>query len=388
MQPRIYLDNAATSWPKPEAVYQAVERAMRELGAPAGRSTYREATEVQATIDDTRRRLAVLLGLSEPHNVIFTANGTEALNLALYGLLQPGDHVITTAAEHNSVLRPLKHLEETRHVEVTRVATSSDGVVDVKHIADALRPQTRLVAMTHASNVTGALQPVAAVGKLLKDHPALFLVDAAQSLGHVDCSFATLGCDLLAAPGHKGLLGPLGTGLLALRPGVEQSIASLCRGGTGTSSEDDRHPDALPEKYEAGNLNVPGILGLGAALTFLEERGLQSLRQHELELTAQLWHALAELPAVRLLGPAEPAERVGVVSVQVEGYDPQEFAALLDSVARIQVRAGLHCAPAMHQALGTLTSGGTIRLSLSPFTTSSEIEAVGRAFHEFTGELL
>ncbi len=381
MPPRIYLDNAATSWPKPEPVYQAVERAMRELGAPAGRSVYREATEVQSAVAQVRRQLADLVGLDQPSHIVFTANGTDALNLALHGLLRRGDQVITTTAEHNSVLRPLRHLQQSRGVEVTYVPCDARGVVAAESVVAALRPETRLVAMIHASNVTGALQPVAQVGRQLREHPALLLVDAAQSLGHVEVTFDELGCDLIAAPGHKGLLGPLGTGLLALRPGVEKQLESTRQGGTGTRSEDDRQPSTLPDKYEAGNLNVPGILGLGAGVAFLQQRGLAAIRQHELRLLEVMHQMLGAVPGVRVFGPPTAAA-VGVVSLQIEGFDPQEVAAVLDAAHGIQLRAGLHCAPGTHQALGTASSGGTVRLSLSPFTTAAEVETACAAIRE------
>lgn len=382
MSQRIYLDNAATSWPKPEAVYRAVEHAMRTLGAAAGRSAYREASEVQRGIDTARAGVARLIGLDQPRQVIFASSGTDALNLAVHGLLRPGDHVVTTAAEHNSVLRPLHHEATTRAVELSIVPCDAQGMVDARDVAAALRPTTRLVVMLHASNVTGAMQPVAEVGALLRGHPALLLVDAAQSLGHLPILFEQLGCDLLAAPGHKGLLGPLGTGILAIRPGVESQLVSLRQGGTGSRSDRDQQPDELPDKYEPGNLNVPGILGLAAGVAYLAERGLDDVRRHELALLAQLQQALAGVPGVQLLGPSDTSQRVGVVSLRLAGYDPQEVAAMLDGVHRIQGRAGLHCAPRMHESLGTLPDGGTVRLSFSPFTTSVEIDAACRALAE------
>jgi selenocysteine lyase/cysteine desulfurase len=284
--------------------------------------------------------------------------------------------------EHNSVLRPLRTLEDAGIIEVSRVACDAEGIVPVDAVAAALRPNTALVALAHASNVTGAVQPVEAVGELASERGILFLIDAAQSLGHIPVNVDRLNCDLLAAPGHKGLLGPLGTGLLYIRPGVESRLKSLRQGGTGSQSDDDHQPEVLPDKYEAGNLNVPGILGLGAGVRFLQRRGIDANRQHELDLCEQLISGLAGTAGVVIHGPRAMARRVGVVSISIEGVDPQEAASLLDAVHGLQVRSGIHCAPLMHRALGTNASGGTIRFSLGPFTTADDIqtaiEAVGQ----------
>jgi cysteine desulfurase/selenocysteine lyase len=372
--PRIYLDNAATSWPKPEAVYRAVERYQRVLGAPAGRSAYAEAAEVSQAIEAARQAVARLIGARDSRQIVFTANGTDALNLAIHGVLQPGDHVVTSVVEHNSVLRPLRQLEEHGGISVSRVGCDYRGVVSADAIAAATGPRTALIVLTHASNVTGALQPVEAVARLAAARGALFLVDAAQSLGHVEIDVERLGCDLLAAPGHKGLLGPLGTGLLYVRPGVEARLSSRRQGGTGSLSDDDHQPDHLPDKYEAGNLNAAGIVGLGAGVRYLLERGLDNVRRHERELTAQLVEGLAEIPGVTLYGPDDLDSRVGVVSCTLEGFDPQELAALLDTSFHVQVRAGLHCAPLLHCALGTVERGGTVRFSIGPMNDATEID--------------
>jgi cysteine desulfurase family protein len=379
---RTYLDNAATSWPKPEAVYAIVDRFQRQLGAPAGRSGYRQANEVERLVNEARRRAAELLGTDEPRRIVFTCNGTDALNLALHGLLRPGDHVITSVAEHNSVLRPLQHLQETRDVDVTHVPCDSSGLIDPDDVRRAIRPNTRLIALIHASNVTGVLQPVAAVGRVAHERGVLFLVDGAQSVGHVPINVRELGADLLAAAGHKGLLSPLGVGLLYIAPGLEEHLLPARQGGTGTESFQARQPSSLPDKYESGNHNVPGLLGLGAGVTFLQERTLHEARRHEQALTELLLAGLHAIPGVTVYGPRDPQQRVGVVSISAAGYDPQEFAMLLDTAYSIQVRAGLHCAPKMHQALGTIDTGGTVRFSLGPFNTREEIETTIQAVGE------
>lgn len=388
MRERIYLDQAATSWPKPEAVYEAVDHYQRHLGAAAGRGSYAEAQEVQRAVEAARRAVAGLLGVLDPRRVIFTINGTDALNTAIYGAVAAGGHVVTTVADHNSVLRPLRTLEEAGRVTVTRVALGPSGAVDVDDIRRAITGQTRLVVMTHASNVTGTLQPAAEVGRLTRQAGALFLLDAAQTLGELPIDVEQLNIDLLAAPGHKGLLGPLGTGVLYVRSGVEERVASLRQGGTGSRSDDDRQPDTLPDKYESGNLNVPGIVGLGAGAAWLAERGVQRVRAEGLELLDRLLSKLTEVRGIKLYGPDKAEERVPVVSLTLAGIDPQELAAVLDSMYRIQARSGLHCAPLMHRHLGTLAGGGTLRLSLGALNTAEQVDRVADALAEIARQLM
>jgi cysteine desulfurase/selenocysteine lyase len=380
--PRIYLDNAATSWPKPHAVYDAVDRYQRELGAPAGRSAYAEAAEVERIVGSCRKKIAQLVNADDPSRIVFTQNGTDSLNLALHGLLRPGDHVVTTVCEHNSVLRPLSFLAE-RGVTATHVECDSHGYVDPDAIRRAIKPQTRLIALIHASNVTGAVQPAEAIGKIAADHGIMFLLDAAQSLGYVPIDVRAIDCHLVAAPGHKGLLGPLGTGVLYVAPGVEQQLLPLRQGGTGTRSDEDRQPQSLPDRYESGNLNVPGIVGLEAGVSHLLDLGEAHILAHGRMLVQRLLAGLTGLPGLRLYGPPSGDDRVGVVSLDVKGFDPQELAAVLDAQWRIQTRAGLHCAPRMHAALDTSPSG-TLRLSIGHFSTQEEIDAVIAAFTEIT----
>jgi cysteine desulfurase family protein len=372
---RIYLDNAATSWPKPESVYAAVDRYQRLLGAPAGRGAYAEAVEVERHVLGARLALAELIGASDPRRIVLTFNGTDALNLALCGLLRPGDHVVTSVCEHNSVLRPLAALRHSRQLAVTYVPADGAGRVDPEDIRRACTPRTRLIALVHASNVTGALQPAEAVGQIARDVGAYFLLDAAQTLGYVPVDVRRLGVHLLAAAGHKGLLGPLGTGLLYVAPGVEEALEPVRHGGTGTHSDEEAQPRELPDRYEAGNLNVPGIFGLQAGVRHVLAVGVEAERKRQQALFSRLWTGLHELRGVRVYGPAEATGRVGVVSLRMEGLTPQELASVLDAQWSIQTRAGLHCAPRMHACLGTLPEG-TLRLSLGHFTTPEEIDAV------------
>ncbi len=379
---RVYLDNAATSWPKPEAVYEAVDYYQRELGATTGRGAYREADEVERQVAQTRRRLVELIGAEEPERIVFTANGTESLNLALHGVLRAGDHVITSVVDHNSVLRPLRFLEEHLGIAVDRVRCDALGIVDPADIATVLRPQTRMIALVHASNVTGALQPIEEVGRLAAQHGVFFLVDAAQSLGHMPIDVNRVGAHFLAAPAHKGLLGPSGLGFLYIAPGCEQHLQPLRQGGTGTRSEEDRQPETLPDKYEPGNLNVPAIMGLCKSLEFLQQQGLEKIHRHAMDLTGRLLQGFAEIDGVRIYGPQDPTRQLAVVSVSLAGTDPRLVAGMLDSAHRIQTRAGIQCAPLMHQSLGTTGLGGTIRFSTSVFTTPEEVDAAVAALTE------
>jgi cysteine desulfurase/selenocysteine lyase len=382
---RIYLDNAATSWPKPEAVYRAVDDYQRRLGAPAGRCAYPEAAETERIILSCRKKIAQLIGVDDPRRIIFTQNGTDSLNLALHGTLQPGDHVVTSVCEHNSVLRPLRFLAEHRDVTATYVPCDGQGYVDPDDIRRAITPRTRLIALLHASNVTGAIQPVEAVGRIAAEHDVFLLVDAAQSLGYEPLDVGRIGCDLLAAPGHKGLLGPLGTGLLYVAEGVEHELLPLRQGGTGTRSDEDVQPESLPDRYESGNLNVLGLVGLEAGVSHAQEHFAAGRPQQARELTRRLIAGLAAIRRVRLYGPGAADKRLGVVSLNVEGYDPQELAALLDTNWSIQTRAGLHCAPRMHAALGT-SPAGTLRTSIGHFTTAEEIDTLIAAVAEIAAD--
>ena len=384
---RIYLDNAATSWPKPDAVYDAVDHFQREIGAPNGRSSYSEAQEANRIIERARRGVAELIGAADTSQIIFGFNGTDVLNISIRGVVRPGDHVITTVCDHNSVLRPLRDLHETAGVAVTYVPCDSEGFVSPDDVREAMRPNTRMVAVSHASNVTGAIQPIDDIGRAVRESDALYLVDAAQSLGHVPIDIRKFEVDLLAAPGHKGLLGPTGTGVLYIRPGVERDLRPLRCGGTGTQSDEDRQPDVMPDKYEPGNHNLPGLAGLSAALEFLQDTSVEAIHAHHTELTKRLLDGLNAIAEVTVYGPPTTANRTSVIGITVEGYDPQELAAILDSTQGIQCRAGLQCAPRMHESLGTAANGGTLRLAPGYSTTLDQIDTVLRTLHNVAKEV-
>ena len=372
---RIYLDNAATSFPKPESVYTAMDDYNRRNGAAVGRGVYRASIEATGIVQRCRKKIADLLGAESPERILFTFNCTDSLNLALHGLVEAGDHVITSIIDHNSVLRPLGEMRRKLGIEVTHVKADATGRVDPLEFKRALRPQTKLIALIHASNVTGTIQPVAEVGQIAREAKVLFLVDAAQTAGHLPIDLGNLPIDVLAAPGHKGLLGPLGTGILYVRPGIESRLASFRQGGTGTRSEEEVQPESLPDKYESGNHNAPGLAGLEAAVSWLAARGVDSVHDHAQVLTRQLLDGLAGIPRVQLFGPAREKDRVAVVSVGIGGTDSQDVAAILDQSFGIETRAGLHCAPGAHRAVGSFDFGGTVRLSIGPFTTSDDIAA-------------
>ncbi|GIX04464.1 MAG: cysteine desulfurase [Planctomycetaceae bacterium] len=374
-RPRYYFDQAATSFPKPPGVAQAVYDYLQNLGAPAGRGQTRAAATVQQLVEHSRQLLAQLLHVAEPAQIIFTFNGTDALNTALWGLCRPGDHVISSTWEHNSVLRPLHALQRTRQVHITWLTPDQHGWIAPTALLQALTPQTKLIVLQHVSNVCGVIQPLEAWCEVLADHPAWLVIDGAQAVGHFPLSLSASRVDVYAASGHKGLGGPLGTGFLYLSPRVTPHLQPFRYGGTGLHSEELEQPSTLPTRFEAGNLNVPGIVGLRAALLFLQTQNLLTRWQHEQNLVKQLWQQLQQLPGVTLYGPdPHVVPRTGIISCNLSGYPPEETANLLEWIGGVEVRAGLHCAPGVHRSWGTIPLGGTVRLSLSAQHTAADLE--------------
>lgn len=370
----IYLDNAATSWPKPEPVYAALESFLRGAGANPGRGSHVMAARAAATLDETRRKLARIIGVADPRRIIFASNTTDALNLAIKGVLRPGDHAVTTEMEHNSVRRPLRALRD-QGVSVSSVAADAEGFTSPESFLAALRPETRLVVLTHASNVNGAVQPVAEIAAAVRAHSdAFILVDAAQTLGALPFTMEELDADLLAFPGHKGLMGPPGTGGLVIGPRVgPDDLRTVREGGTGGNSEEDVQPAELPARYEAGTVNTVGIAALGAAADVVLELGVPAIRAHEAGLVDRLVEGLGEIPGVYLLAPRDPERRAAVVSFLIEGWEPVDIGAALDSSFGIACRTGLHCAPDACKTLGAFP-GGTVRFSPGYYTTEAEID--------------
>ncbi|MFG0328047.1 MAG: aminotransferase class V-fold PLP-dependent enzyme [Phycisphaerales bacterium JB037] len=382
---RIYLDNAATSFPKPPAVVEAVARYMTDPGAAPGRGAYAESRQAAKILARTRASLCRLIGGGSPEHLVFTLNTTDALNLAIKGMIareqrtNPGApvHFVTTAMDHNSILRPFNALARTPGVDWTCVPVDPQtGLVDPGEFAAALRPNTLLAATLHASNVSGTVQPIAELGERAHAAGVPFLVDAAQSLGHIAVDVDAMHIDLLAFPGHKGLLGPLGTGGLWIRPGLEDRLDPLRDGGTGSRSDLDTQPETLPDKFEPGSHNMPGIAGLGAGVDWILERGLDAIRAHEERLMARFLVGIEPLEreGLLLLGPRDLDRRVGVFSVFSPHLRSLDAAAMLESEFGILGRAGIHCAPRAHGAFGTLEREGAMRLSVSPFTTDADID--------------
>lgn len=378
----IYLDNAATSFPKPPAVAESIVDFLERSAGNPGRSGHALAVAAQTVVAATRSQLAALFGVPDPARIVFALNATDALNMALWGLLQPGDRVVTTSIEHNAVARPLHAMAE-RGIEVTRVACAPDGTLDLDDLDRALRSgPVRLVAMCHASNVVGTILPVREAVQRAHEHGALFLLDAAQTAGVLSIDAREMGLDLLAFPGHKALLGPTGTGGLYVAPGVR--LSPLRQGGTGTRSEEERQPEELPAALEAGTVNTVGIAGLGAALRYLQQRGQQAIRAHEVALTTRLIEGLMDIPGLRIHGTGDAERQVATVSLSLESWEPVDVAAVLDSSFGIAVRSGLHCAPLAHRTLGTFPRG-TVRLSAGCFTTDDDVDQALAALRKLAG---
>ncbi len=384
MPGRLYLDNAATSFPKPPEVMQAMQDYAARLGASAGRGGYAEALETGELLTACRTAINKLINGQDARQVVFTLNCTDALNLALRGLVDPFDpgHVVCSALDHNSVLRPIHAMAEQWGLAFTIVqADPATSLLDPAAVREAIRDDTRYVVLTHASNVTGALQPLREIATVCREAGVPIVVDAAQSLGHLPIDVQADGIDLLAAPGHKGLLGPLGTGLLYVRPGLESRVRPLREGGTGTRSGEPEQPGDMPDRYESGSHNAIGLAGLLAAVRWVSRQGVADLAAHERRLSERFVASL-ENSGVRRFGPVSPGDHVGVHSVRIDGLDPHELSGMLESGYGILTRSGIHCAPLLHRLLGTIDGGGTTRISFGPFVTEEDVDRVTRALAE------
>ncbi len=368
----IYLDNAATSWPKPDTVHQAVSYYLREVGANPGRSGHRLANEAERVRLDTREALAKLLGVTDPMRVVFTNNATTTLNLAISGLLTRGTHAVTTGMEHNAVMRPLRALEQLG-VSVSIIPCELDGSLDPRALDGLIRPETRLIIANHASNVCGTILPIRAIGAAARQHGIPFLVDAAQTAGCRPIDLAADNVDLLAFTGHKGLLGPTGIGGLAIHDDFDiDKLPALIRGGTGSRSEQEYQPDFLPDKYEAGTPNLIGLAGLLAGARYVLDKGVREIGAHERILTQRLIDGLRAIPGAQVLGTQDANRQTAVVSFTIDGRSVSDLAHALDEEYEIMCRPGLHCAPRAHRTLGTLPDGA-IRFAPGPFSTEAEI---------------
>lgn len=367
----IYLDNAATTFPKPNEVYKEVLNCMENYAANPGRSSHKLAIKAQSKIMETREIIKEIFNIPDPFQVIFTSNATESLNIGIKGILKSGDHVISTVIEHNSVLRPLNSLMK-KGIEVTLLKVDKNGRIDLDEIKQQIKANTKLIIINHASNVIGTVQPISAIGKIAKDAGVLFMVDASQSAGTINIDVEESNIDLLAFPGHKGLFGPQGTGGLFIRD--EAQVESFKEGGTGSNSSDMKQPDFMPDKFESGTLNTPGIAGLCEGIKFIEKIGMKEIYKHEALLTEYLLVELKKLDYVKIYGPNDLKDRCAVVSINIDGVDSSTVGYKLNEKG-IAVRTGYHCAPLIHNIIGT-NNKGTVRISPGYFNTFKDIETI------------
>lgn len=379
----IYFDNAATSFPKPNIVYDSIMESMKEYGANPGRSGHKLALKVGREIFETRELVAKLFNIKNPMNVIFTYNCTDSLNLGIKGILQRGDHVITTSMEHNSVLRPLKALEK-EGIEITVVKGDLMGRINPLDIENSIRDNTKLIVTTHVSNLTGTIMPVETIGQIAKAKGIYYLVDAAQSAGVYNIDVEKMNIDMLAFPGHKSLLGPQGTGGLYIREGLD--IKELEQGGTGSISHLLEQPDVKPDKYESGTPNGSGIIGLGAGIKYILREGIDNIRRHEEDLTKHFIDEIMKIESIKAYGPLDVKQQGAVVSINIGEEDSSEISYILDEDYNIAVRPGLHCSPLGHKTIGTFEQG-VVRFSFGPFNTHEEIETGIKAIREISKEI-
>ncbi len=375
----IYLDNAATSCPKPEAVLHEMENFFKNIGVSSGRGAYRKALQADEMVFEARKLLGRLFNIEDVSRLIFTSNVTESINLVLKGFLEEGDHVVTTHMEHNAVWRPLKVLENKRGIEITVLPCPGGKAFDPKMLEKALERDTRLVVLNHASNVTGTLMPVKEAGEICRERKVPLLLDTAQTAGVYPLDLREMKVDLLAFTGHKGIMGPTGTGGLYIAPEIQ--LEPLKEGGTGGDSLLEHQPSHLPDRYEAGTPNLMGIAGLKAAADFLLKEDVEKIREHELELTRYALKELENIPGLKLYGPQTAEERVAVLNFNLGSIPPEEVAYVLDEVYGIMVRSGLHCAPQAHRCQGTVDTG-TVRIGMGYFNQKEDILQLCSALKE------
>lgn len=368
---QIYLDNASTTFPKPKCVSKAVCSFIENYGVNINRGTYSTAYDAEETVFDTREQICKLFHFPDCKNVIFTSNVTTSLNIIVKGLLKPGDHVLTSSMEHNAVMRPLVQLKA-QMISFDRLPCTAQGELILSAIKDMVRPNTRALVITHASNICGTLMPLEELGDFCKKHHLIFIVDAAQTAGVFPIDMEAMKIDALCFTGHKGLLGPQGIGGFILRDELAAQIDPLISGGTGSISHLEEIPDFLPDRFEPGTLNLPGIAGLHAALTYLETTGIDKIRRKELKLTSLFLNELQSLSQIRLIGKKNITERAPVVSVQMTDLDNAQAAVYLEREFGIMTRVGLHCAPHAHKTLNTYPAG-TIRLSFGHYNTKEDV---------------
>ncbi|QGQ99883.1 aminotransferase class V-fold PLP-dependent enzyme [Paenibacillus psychroresistens] len=365
-----YFDNAASSWPKPKQVVEAMTNYLTENGANPGRGSHQMAVNASRALFETRKSLAKLFGISNPNDICYTMNTTEALNLAIKGALKEGDHVITTSIEHNSVRRPLEYLRKTKNIEITYIQSDITGNVNPVNVRAAIKHNTKLVICSHSSNLLGTIVPLSEIAEICRDKKLVFLVDAAQTAGTLPIDVQKMGISMLAFPGHKGLLGPQGTGGLYIHP--ELDLEPLLQGGTGSQSEAIEQPLVRPDRYEAGTQNTVGIVGLNEGIKVVLEQTVEAIHAKEWSLSQRLMEGIKEIKGIQIIGPAIGEDKTGIVSFVMEQVDASELAFILDHTFQIAVRAGFHCTPLGHQTAGT-TETGAVRASVGFYTTEDEV---------------
>ena len=386
MEECVYFDNTATSWPKPDVMICAMNDFNANVGANPGRSGHRLSIEVGRIIFNARETVASLLGASDPHSVIFTRNATEGLNVVVRGFMRPGDHVITSSMEHNSVMRSLRALEA-EGIELCVVPCSGAGDISPDDIAAAINKNTRMIVITHASNVTGTIVPIADIAGIARKKGVIVCVDAAQTVGSVPIDVMKENIDILVFTGHKSLNGPQGTGGFYIRKGLEKMISPLERGGTGSGSEFEEQPDFMPDRFESGMPNTIGIAGLGAGAGYVATIGIEAVRKKEICLTGLFLNGIRSIKGARIYGDADPARHTALVSFTIDGMNPSDISFNLDERFNIMSQPGLHCAPSVHRTIGTFPDG-TVRFSFGIFTTEDEIRTAIKAIEILSCENL
>lgn len=377
----IYLDHAATSWPKPPQVIRTMQECMEQYAANPGRGSHQMTVRSSRVLFEGRKQLAKLFGVKDPNNIVYSLNTTMSLNLAIKGYITEGSHVICTAVEHNSVRRPLEYLKKAKGIRVTYVETNPKGELSIDDVANAVSDRTTLIVCNHSSNLLGSIMPIDEISQLCRDKNIKLLVDAAQTAGTIDIDVVKQGIHMLAFPGHKGLLGPLGTGGLYIHPDLE--LEPLLHGGTGSQSEAIEQPTVRPDRYESGTQNAVGVAGLVEGVKYVLSETPVAIHQREWLLTQRMMQGLMEIDAVTILGPELGQNKTGIVSFNVRAADPSEVAFILDQSFQIAVRAGYHCSPLAHKMAGTLNQGA-VRASVGVFTTEAEVDLLVYALKELS----
>lgn len=370
---KIYLDNAATSFPKPKCVIDAISNYMTEIGCNPGRGAYEQSLDSGRMVYETRKLINNFFNGPHPNNVIFTKNITESLNVALKGLLKPNWHIITTSMEHNSVMRPLRSLQDQLNISIGVAKCNKYGVLDIKYVENLINDNTKAIVMTHGSNLTGTIMPIMEIGELCREKGLFFILDTAQTSGVIDVDFSKMNLDVLAFTGHKGLLGPQGIGGFIISDKANKITDAFIEGGTGSESHLETQPNFLPDKFESGTLNTPGIAGLKSAIEFINNVGINNIRQHEENLTSVFLEGLSNINNIEIYGPRDTKLQTGTVSININGMDPGEVSYILDNEYRIMTRSGIHCAPSAHKTIGTYPKGA-VRFSIGYFNTLEDID--------------